>query len=55
MNLFLGVKELRDNPSVTYGASSPRGEPIHHKREPNNKASPERGGEPPLGGGGVFS
>lgn len=31
MKFFLGVKELRDNPSVTYGASSPKGEPKHQK------------------------
>ena len=32
-NLLLGVKGLRDNPSVTCGDSSPKG-------EPDNKASP---------------
>ena len=28
MKFFLGVKELRDNPSVTYGASSAQGTPF---------------------------
>ena len=28
-NLLLGVKDLRKHPSVTCGASSPKGEPMY--------------------------
>ena len=33
-NLLLGVKGLRDNPSVTCGDSSPKGEPDRKKASP---------------------
>ena len=43
-NLLLGVKGLQDNPSVTYGDSSPKGEPMH-KSESLNKNQPPLKGE----------
>ena len=39
-NLLHSVKGLWKHPSVTCGDSSPKGEPIIHKGEPDNKASP---------------
>ena len=38
-NLLLGVKGVQDNPSDTYGDSSPKGEPMH-KSESLNKNQP---------------
>ena len=39
-NLLLGVKGLRSYPSVTCGDSSPKGEPIIHKGEPEQAKLP---------------
>ena len=47
-NLLIGVKGLCNNPSVSLRLPAP------FSREPKVKASLEKGGEPPLGGGGIF-